>query len=276
MSENDHYTNAYDRFPVDLQLKPRGQSLMRQVRDALVDPGREELVVAGRVVLTPDGKPIRSILTGRKRRTTGSYASRKGGCGQVFESMVERAFFMECEVDTDVVDYRAQPFRIEVVIDGRLRTYIADCVRLMADGSIEVVEVKGSARQLLEPDYDAKLAAVRSVCASAGWQFKIITADQITTPTVRHKNIDDIQLSKHVRYGAEAIYAAHRAIASCGGEAALGVVADAVHAGPLGVQIVKAMMVGRVVSIDLDQPLSGQSLVVAVLSGEHTFHMVLS
>lgn len=218
MSENDHYTNAYDRFPADLRLKPRGQSLMRQVRDALVDPGREELVVAGRVVLTPDGKPIRSILTGRKRRTTGSYASRKGGCGQVFESMVERAFFIECEVDTDVVDYRAQPFRIEVVIDGRLRTYIADCVRLMADGSIEVVEVKGSARQLLDPDYEAKLAAVRSVCASAGWQFKIITGDQITTPTVRHKNIGDIQTAcLRSRVSTSCASASRTAPCNCGG-----------------------------------------------------------
>jgi len=147
---------------------------------------------------------------------------------------------------------------------------------LMADGSVEVVEIKGSARQLLDPDYEAKLAAVRSLCASAGWQFKIITGDQITTPTLRYKNIEDIQLSKHVRYGAEAIYAAHRAIESCGGEAALGAVAYAVHPGPLGMHMVKAMMVGRIVSIDLDRPLSAQSIVAALEPGERSLGMVLS
>lgn len=241
-------------------------SLMARVRGGLVDSARQELVVAGRVVLTPDGKPIRSILTGRKLRTTGSYASRKSGCGQVYESMVERAFFLECEVDTDVVDYRAQPFRIEVVIDGRLRTYIADCVRLMADGSIEVVEIKGSARQLVDPDYVTKLSAVRSVCAAAGWSFRVITSDQIMRPPVRYRNIEEIQLSKHVRYGTKEIYVAHRAIEEFDGIGRLGAVADAVHAGPIGRQIVMAMMVGRVVSIDLDPPLSAASEVTLICS----------
>ncbi|WOB78524.1 TnsA endonuclease N-terminal domain-containing protein [Brevundimonas nasdae] len=250
----------------ETQSNAARHSLMARVRGSLVDPVRHELVVAGRVVLTPDGKPIRSILTGRKRRTTGSYASRKSGCGQVYESMVERAFFLECEVDTDVVDYRAQPFRIEVVIDGRLRTYIADCVRLMADGSVEVVEIKGSARQLVDPVYVAKLSAVRSVCAAAGWSFRVITSDQIMHPPVRYRNIEEVQLSKHVRYGAEAIYVAHRAIEECGGIGRLGTVADAVHAGPLGRQIVMAMMVGRVVSIDLEQPLSADSGVTLICS----------
>lgn len=53
-----------------------------------------------------------------------------------------RAPGTKSEIQTEVVDYRAQPFRFEFVLDGRKRVYIVDCVRLLRDGSIEIVEIK--------------------------------------------------------------------------------------------------------------------------------------
>ena len=66
------------------------------------------------IVVTPNGAPIRTIVTGRRPIVTGTYASRKAGRPLPYESMLERAFFMHSEVDPDVVDYRAQPFRLDV------------------------------------------------------------------------------------------------------------------------------------------------------------------
>lgn len=47
----------------------------------------ENLSATATLVATRDGSPIRSIITGRRRVTTGSYASRKAGRGLPYESM---------------------------------------------------------------------------------------------------------------------------------------------------------------------------------------------
>lgn len=65
----------------------------------------ESLSATATMVLSKSGGSIRTIVTGRRIITTGVYASRKTGCGHPYESMLEKAFFMLCEVDTDVVDY---------------------------------------------------------------------------------------------------------------------------------------------------------------------------
>ena len=135
----------------------------------------ESLSASATLVTTPCGAPIRTIVTGRRVITTGIYASRKAGRPLPYESMNELAFFMHCEVDTEVVDYRAQPFRLEFVIEGHKRTYIVDCVRLMADGGIEVVEVKSTPRALQDPSYAEKLQAVQTICEQVGWRFRLVS-----------------------------------------------------------------------------------------------------
>ena len=59
-----------------------------------------------------------------------------------------------------MVDYRAQPFRFEFVVDGARRVYITDCARLLESGRIEIIEVKNDRRALKDPDYALKLACV--------------------------------------------------------------------------------------------------------------------
>lgn len=65
----------------------------------------EQLSATATLVTTRDGSPLRTIITGRRRIPTGTYASRKAGRSLPYESMNERAFFMHSEVDTNVVDY---------------------------------------------------------------------------------------------------------------------------------------------------------------------------
>lgn len=153
---------------------PRFQ-LSTDLNEALLAPASpserhswEHLTAQATLVLPTNGSSIRSIITGRRIITTGVYASRKSGRAHPYESMNERAFFMHCEVDTNIVDYRAQPFRFEFVMDGSKRTYIADAVVLLADGSLEVIEIKNDRRFLQDPDYQLKLSAVADICRQVG------------------------------------------------------------------------------------------------------------
>jgi hypothetical protein len=218
----------------------------------------------GRIVVTPDERPIRTIITGRKRIVTGSYASRKARRALPHESMNELAFFHFSEVDTAVVDYRAQPFRFEFMLDGALRTYIADCVRLLADGSVEVVEMKSDDRALRDPDYAGKLRAVSQICKSLGWRFRIVLGAELALPVVRRRNVRLVQSQRHTRYDDGHCHVALDLLERAGGEIALAELTRALCERRLGEAIAMAMMVGRVVDIDLCRPISGASIVRAV------------
>ena len=257
------------RWPGDLD-----RSLARAIVCDLSKPAAplswEALNAVGRIVFTPDGRPIRTIVTGRRRIVTGFYISRKTGRSQPFEGMNEQAFYMHCEVDTDVVDYRAQPFRLEFLLEGAWRIYIADCVRLLHDGQIEVVEVKNDRRALKDLDYASKLQVVREICGHLGWIFRVVTRDQLLRPAIRHANIKEVQSRGLVAVAASHTYVALEVIEQHGGAAPLGAIAEKLGDRRLGTAIVKAMMVHRQVCIDLSSPIDANSSVTAVTSFSHS------
>jgi hypothetical protein len=224
----------------------------------------EAIDAVARIVITPDDRPIRTIITGRRRITTGMYSSTKSGRSHPFEGMNEQGFIMHNEVDTRVVDYRAQPFRFEFVIAGAKRIYIADCARLLADGRIEVVEVKNDRRALKDPHYALKLAYVRDICTQLGWDFRVVLKDEIFTPPVVFANVVVVQSRRLVKYDASHAYLAFEHIDRMGGQAPLGRIAETLGERQLGMSIIPAMMVGRLVEIDLSTPLSGDSVVSLV------------
>lgn len=251
-------------------LLPANQPLTidAAVRSAAVKDARPlswaTLSAPATLVTTPCGAPIRTIVTGRRVITTGVYASRKAGRPQPYESMNERAFFMHCEVDTEVLDYRAQPFRLEFVIEGRKRTYIVDCVRLMADGSIEVVEVKGDPRALQDQDYAEKLQAVRTICEQVGWGFRLVFKKALTEPAAFHRNVMDVQSWRMTEYTNADVFWVVEFLRRRSG-AVLGDLVERFGSRALGLAQLKAMMVGRIVRIDLTQQI-GDAAPIALVS----------
>ena len=225
----------------------------------------ESLSAAATLVATPCGAPIRTIVTGRRVITTGVYASRKAGRPQPYESMNERAFFMHCEVDTEVLDYRAQPFRLEFALEGRKRTYIVDCVRLMADGGIEVVEVKSDPQALRDHDYAEKLDAVRTICEQVGWRFRLVFKKALLEPAAFHRNVLDVQSWRMTEYTSADVFWIVEALRQTSGTV-LGDLVEHFGARALGLAKLKAMMVGRIVKIDLTQQI-GDTTQVALVAG---------
>jgi hypothetical protein len=226
----------------------------------------EHLTAQATLVLPTNGGSIRSIITGRRIITTGVYASRKSGRAHPYESMNERAFFMHCEVDTNIVDYRAQPFRFEFVLGGTKRTYIADAVVLLADGTVEAIEIKNDRRFLQDPDYQLKLNAVADICKQVGWSFRIFLKEALFTPSTRWQAIEDIQSWAFTAYTTADVYQVAQYLYRRGSRE-LGEVADCLGRRALGIAKLKAMMVARIVDMDLSKPLNNQTRVTLITDG---------
>lgn len=254
---------AYDaRLPV-VQTATLADALDEVATSAPTALCWEALAASATLVTTPTGQPIRTIITGRQRIITGSYASRKAGRAFPFEGMNERAFLMHSEVDTSVVDYRAQPFRFEFVIDGQKRTYIADGVRLLESGAVEVVEIKNDRRFLKDPGYAHKLECVAHLCRQIGWRFRVIYREALFEPTTLFENIQDIQSWRLADYGQADVFQVLDCLGASGSQP-LGSLADLLGRRPIGMAKLKAMMVGRTVRIDLSRRLGIDSEVVPV------------
>ena len=164
-------------------------------------PGRESVDEASehpilrelsgaRIVLPHEGGSLRTIITGTKKHATGVLSSRKTGFRQYWEGFPERMMILESEVDHRVVDYQSQPFRFEFVHRGRPWIYIADHCRQLRDGTVEVIEVKRTARDLRDPDYQVKLECVNELCGQMGWQFKVAFLSKYQVPEQRRKNLE--------------------------------------------------------------------------------------
>lgn len=215
------------RAPQQPITPPFFPSTRRRVADVLADLGQRaptdrEASVDARLVLTPDGRPIRSIRTGRRVIVTGSYSSKKAGRALPWESRYECFFFHHCEVDVDVVDYCAQPLRIEFSDGGAKRIYIADCARLLADGAFEIVEIKSDRKYAKDPHYARKLEGVARICATLGWRFKMVFQDELVNPPARWANIRLIQSKRTVSFNAVDVYAALQVVHDEGGTATFG------------------------------------------------------
>ncbi|WP_157223660.1 TnsA endonuclease N-terminal domain-containing protein [Caulobacter sp. AP07] len=258
------YTNT---FAFDPASPPPGghPSLRRTMLAGLRRPADPDSWAAissfARLVTTPDGKPIRSIITGRRCIVTGSYASRKARRALVHESMNERALFVHSEVDTEIIDYQSQPLRLEFVLDGRRRTYIADCLRQKFDGSLELVEVKHDQRALRDPDYALKIQAVAKVCQALQWSFRVVHGAPLRAKSTFNTNVGIVQQYRFVKFGAREIHLAGEALAQAGGEIAFGRLAEILGERRIGRAQICAMMVGRIVRIDLQSALNDNSVV---------------
>lgn len=239
-------------------------TVLERIKKPGDDTGKLSTLPSATIVMTPDFTAIRSIVTGRRVMVTGFYNSRKAGRALPYEGMNELALLKCSEVDPRVVDYRSQPFRFEFVIRGLKRVYIADCVRLLADGTVEVIEVKGDARQLAVHGYAEKLQAVLEVCEGLGWRFRTITQKQLFKPAHVFANVNEIQSRRMVRFSQVEAYRAVEALEQVGGEATLGYLVEMLGNTPRDLAITKAMMVQRLIAIDISVPLSASSQVSLV------------
>lgn len=142
-----------------------------------------DLGAAGRVRVDLSRDGTRQVVTGRRIWSTSIFPSRKCGAPIVCEGGNELLLATHCEIDPGVIGFATQALCFEVAVEGRWQKYHADFVRLLADGTIEVVEVKPNAQHLLKPGYQAKLEAVKEICRRLGWNFRLAFGEDLRRRT---------------------------------------------------------------------------------------------
>ncbi|MGN6310706.1 MAG: TnsA endonuclease N-terminal domain-containing protein [Xanthobacteraceae bacterium] len=132
------------------------------------------------IVASPDWHPIRTFVERAHNKPVGRLVSRKSKRAMPWEGFGERHLMMISEADIAVERFLAQPHRLEIRAEAERRRldYFPDLMRRMADGTIEIVEVKKSKDEIdADPDYAFKIAMAEKVYEAIGWTFRIVVAD---------------------------------------------------------------------------------------------------
>lgn len=198
---------------------------------------------------------------GRRRgiRPGGLYYSQKMGRLIGYESENEKCDFYRSEIATDLVGYREQPHTIEAVIRGNLRRYTPDREDRFANGRIEIVEVKDEFEADRDPDYNAKLDYFAEVYERLGWSFRLTTRNEIKDPAT-FETVEVVQRYRRASFTAGEI-ADVRLRLSQYGECRLKDLMPIFSAELTGLAKLCAMMVGRIIVLDVHSKLQPASIV---------------
>jgi hypothetical protein len=202
---------------------------------------------------------MRPVGRRRGRRPGGLYYSQKMGRLIGYESENEKCDFYRAEIAPCVATYREQPHTIEAVIGGNLRRYTPDRQDTFSDGRIEIVEVKDEFEADKDPDYAAKLDYFAEVYERLGWSFRLTTRDEIKDPAT-FETVETVQRYRRASFtAAEVAEVRHRIGPS--GECCLGELLRMFPSDIVGLPKLCAMMVARILSLEVRSKLEPTSLV---------------
>jgi hypothetical protein len=120
--------------------------------------------------------PVRKV-SNRGGNIIGRFPSLKLGRMVDFESLIERDFIYLLDFEQEVESFTEQPLTIEYEHQGKIRHYTPDFYLVKA-GQPLLVECKPEKRVDL-PDNQRKFAAAQIWCAARGWEFQVVTDDQL-------------------------------------------------------------------------------------------------
>lgn len=238
-----------------LFTRPSGEAadVERQTLDFL--PSR----LAATVCQRHDGGPMRPVGRRRGLRPGGLYYSQKMGRLVGYESDNEKCDFYRSEIAPNVVCYREQPHTIEGVIVGKVRRYTPDREDRYANGHIEIVEVKDEFEEDKDPDYSAKLTYFAEVYERLGWSFRLTTRDEIKDPAT-FEAVETVQRYRRASFTSGEVADVQRRFSE-DGSCRLAELLPIFPSEVVGLAKLCAMMVGRILLLDLHSHLEPTSLV---------------
>lgn len=176
--------------------------------------GMDQATRFARVVVLDHGGRRRPVIHRGSRHLRSRVVSKKTDLLQISEGKGLRFMIQRCEIDGDVIDYQAHPFRIEVIADGTVLTWYPDIVWVRRGKPPHLVEVKPDISALEDPDYLRKMVVMMEFAHRIGWTMQIIYDDDVFGhPLVRddrHTNVNAI----HGRRYLKASPAEKRAVAA--------------------------------------------------------------
>lgn len=207
------------------------------------------------IVRSTDRDQLRDQITGRKTIRTGAYPSKKMGRGRFGEAAAELARITQEEVDVNVVDAIAQPCRGEVLLDDGWHVHLPDFANLLSDGRRVLIDAKRDWSDFRTENGLRQTFLGRIIAEAMGYDYEHYVLAHAGTERQR-QNVDEVQASRFVEVPDHLVALAAATVAK--GSIALGNLASILHAFN-GRSMVFALMVRRVVEIDLDGKLGDQS-----------------
>jgi len=214
-----------------------------------------------------DRGPIRPVATGRRNRPVGMYPSIKCGRAEPWESRGELHALQHAEVNTEIVEYRAQPHSLEISDCGEIYRYTPDLEIVLATDTIEIVEIKSEYDPSTDDRYAHKLALACEVYQSQGWAFRMLEAGELLQEP-RFDAVREIQ-----SYRRACLTPADASILATlfrgTDRISFKELASAYPTHLLGKAKASAMMVRRMIKIDLANGLCDSAAVTLVSSRHH-------
>lgn len=143
--------------------------------------------------------PVRKVSSGA-RNSIGRFPSLKMGRMIAFESLLERDFIYLLDYDARVEWFEEQPLTIEYQHDDQTLHYTPD-FHVVGAGQQIIVECK-PARFVEAPDNQRKFAVARAWCAARGWEFQVVTDQQIRAG---HRLANIIRLTQYARLSLDPV-----------------------------------------------------------------------
>jgi hypothetical protein len=207
------------------------------------------------IVRAPDGDQLRGQITGTKTIRTVTYPSKKMRRARYGEAATEIGRIAEEEVDVKIVKGIAQPLRIEAIVAGEPMVHIPDFSNLLDTGERVLIDAKRNWSDFRKPLGMKQIFLGQLAADILGYRYRKIVLGS-AGDQVRRDNIDEIQAHRFVHVPDQLVARAAAAVAR--GPISLGNLGDILH--PVnGRRMVYALMVRRVVEIDLDSRISPRS-----------------
>jgi hypothetical protein len=213
------------------------------------------------IVRSTDRDQLRTQITGTKTIRTVTYPSKRFRRARYVEAATEIGRVPQQEVEVRFVDAIPQYCRIEADIGDEHCAHIIDFAELYADGRCALIDAKREWSDFRKPAGVKQTLLGEIGALACGFSYEKIVLKSLGSDQ-RRANIDDIQASRFVPVPDHLV--ARTAMAVAQGPISLGHLGDILDP-EFGRKMVYALMVRRIVDIDLDGKLTDRSECRAVL-----------
>lgn len=219
-------------------------------------------VTLNAIVFDRRGHQLRTVITGGKTHPTFVYPSKRYRRAQRGEGATEFLHHQLHEVKAGSLDFLPQPCRIEATISGREVRAIPDFASVAIGERPVLTEAKRDWSEFDKPRAMVQQALTRMAAEALDWDYDQVTLASAGTDDFV-ANVEEVQAHRFAHVPIRQETAALRAL-SAGSELTMDAMIDAIDETPgRGRGLICALMVRRILEIDLSTPISDRSIVRA-------------
>jgi hypothetical protein len=153
---------------------------LRRIAEQWLQVGESRMLA--RMVMFRHGGHVRPVITRGSKHLRFRFVSTKTQTIQLGEGKGEAFLAKYNEVAAHVSDYECHPCEIQYNRGNGIERYRPDAVRLLKNGSIELIEVKRTPADIKDAELREKLATVAEIVRLCGWKFRVMYLKDVFGP----------------------------------------------------------------------------------------------